>query len=256
MQNESKRQDLQVQEDEVFGGINLLTRTLRDLDDRGLVLSLAAFSEEALGELLKAFMMPSEATVQLVEGFNAPLGTFSSRIKAAYAIGLITKEQFLDLERLRKIRNEFAHSWKSIDISKPKVAALIDGMSFDRLDDHFPETPSEKIRSSMSCLLVELRSSTHQIQKKSMQAKLIGNHLMRGFAGDFESQIQNARKELSDIVKNLDDAKGKKRDFHFARLTRFKDRLTVLARPKNPEQKVVLTAFLEEFSRALRQVSA
>src|SRR5690554_3598617 len=148
-------------EDDVFGGINLLTRSLHDLDDRGLILSLAAFSEEALGELLKAFMMPSDATKQLVEGFNAPLGTFSSRIKAAYALGLITKDQFLDLERLRKIRNEFAHTWKSVSLSKQKVAALIDDMSFSRLDERFPDTLSDKVRSSMSCLLIEIRSSTH-----------------------------------------------------------------------------------------------
>lgn len=256
MENDQEMQEPHVPEDEVFGGINQLTRSLRDYDDRGLVLSLAAFAEEALGELLKAFMTPSEATAQLIEGFNAPLGTFSSRIKAAYAIGLITKEQFLDLERLRKIRNEFAHSWKPVDISKQKVAALIEGMAFSRIDDHFPDTPSEKIRSSMSCLLVELRVSTQQIQKKGMQAKLIGNHLMRGFSGDFETQIQNAREELSHIVENLDGAQKAKRDFYLVLLSRFKDRLTVIARPENPEQKKALFSFLEEFSSALHQVSA
>jgi hypothetical protein len=46
---------------------------LRNLDDRGLVLSLAAFAEDALGSLLREFMIPSEATKQLLEGFNAPL---------------------------------------------------------------------------------------------------------------------------------------------------------------------------------------
>jgi DNA-binding MltR family transcriptional regulator len=256
MQNEPKIPDPPEPEDEVFGGINLLTRSLRDLDDRGLVLSLAAFAEEALGELLKAFMTPSEATIQLVQGFNAPLGTFSSRIKAAYAIGLITKEQFLDLEHLRKIRNEFAHSWKPVDISKQKVAALINSMTFSRIDDHFPETPIEKIRSSMSCLLMEIRSSTHQIQKKGLQARLIGNHLMRGFSGEFDAQIQNARKELTNIAKNLDSAEDKKRNFYLTLLLRFKDRLTVLARPESPEQKKVLRDFLEEFSSVLRQVTA
>jgi hypothetical protein len=256
MRNEPKIPDPPEPEDEVFGGINLLTRSLRDLDDRGLVLSLAAFAEEALGELLKAFMTPSDASTQLIEGFNAPLGTFSSRIKAAYAIGLITKDQFLDLERLRKIRNEFAHSWKPVDLSKQKVAALIDSMAFSRIDDHFPDTRSEKIRSSMSCLLVEIRSSIHQIQKKGMQAKLVGNHLMRGFSGDFETQIQNAREELNNIAKNLEGAEEKKRDFYLTLLLRFKDRLTVLARPEGPEQKKILTAFLEEFSNVLRQVSA
>ncbi|MBC8040763.1 MAG: transcriptional regulator [Opitutaceae bacterium] len=200
-------------------------------------------------------MTPSEATTQLIEGFNAPLGTFSSRIKAAYAIGLITKDQFLDLERLRKIRNEFAHSWKSVDLSKQKVAALIDSMAFSRIDDHFPDTPSEKIRSSMSCLLVEIRSSTHQIKKNGMQAKLVGNHLMRGFSGNFETQIQNARDELHNIAKYLEGAEEKKRDFYRTLLLRFKDRLTVLARPEGLEQKKILTAFLEEFSNVLRQVS-
>jgi DNA-binding MltR family transcriptional regulator len=256
MQNEPEFPDPPEPKDEVFGGINLLTRSLRDLDDRGLVLSLAAFAEEALGELLNAFMTPSDATTQLIEGFNAPLGTFSSRIKAAYAIGLITKEQFLDLERLRKIRNEFAHSWKPVDISKQKVAALIDSMAFSRIDDHFPNTLSEKMRSSMSCLLVELRSSTHQIQKKGIQAKLVGNQLMRGFSGEFDTQIQSAREELSNIAKNLEGSEEKKRDFYLTLLLRFKDRLTVLARPESPEQKKVLTAFLEEFSSVLRQVSA
>lgn len=144
MQSDSDTQDPPVPEDEVFGDINLLTRSLRDLDDRGLVLSLAAFVEEALGELLKAFMMPSEATSQLLEGFNAPLGTFSSRIKAAYSMGLVTREQFLDLERLRKIRNEFAHSWKPIDITKPKVASLIDGMNFSRIESRFPDPPTKR----------------------------------------------------------------------------------------------------------------
>ncbi|KMN47273.1 hypothetical protein VL04_21050 [Chromobacterium violaceum] len=256
MLNEPNIPDPPEPEDEVFGGINLLTRSLLDLDDRGLVLSLAAFAEEALGELLKTFMTPSEATTQLIEGFNAPLGTFSSRIKAAYAIGLITKEQFLDLERLRKIRNEFAHSWKPVDISKQKVAALIDNMAFSRIDDHFPETPIEKMRSSMSCLLIEIRSSTHQIKKKGLQARLIGNHLMHGFSGGFDTQIQNAREELTNIIKNLNGAEDRKRNFYLTLILRFKDRLTVLARPESPEQKKALADFLEEFSCVFSQVTA
>lgn len=254
MQKESKTQSPSAPEDDVFGELNLLTKSLHDLDDRGLVLSLAAFSEETLGELLKAFMTSSEASTQLIEGFNAPLGTFSSRIKATYAIGLITKEQFLDLERLRKIRNEFAHSWKPIDISKPKVASLIDSMAFSRIDDRFPDTLSGKIRSSTSCLLIELRSSTNQIQKKNLHAKLIGSHLIRGFSGDFVNQIQNAREELNNITKNLEGAQGRKRDFYLALLARLKDRLTLLARPKDPEQVKMLATFLATFLKAQHQV--
>lgn len=242
-------------EDEIFGGINTLTKSLRDLDDRGLVLSLAAFAEEALGELLKAFLISSDATLQLIEGFNAPLGTFSSRIKAAYATGLITKEQFLDLERLRKIRNEFAHTWKSVDISNQKIATLIDSMEYSRIDDLFPETLHEKIRSSMSCLLVEIRSSTHQIIKKRVKIALVGRQLMRGFSGDFDNQILNAREELNEIVRNLENSDKKKTEFYKTLLFRYKDRITVLAKPEGHEQKKELVALLEELASALLRLS-
>ncbi|MCC7596730.1 transcriptional regulator [Janthinobacterium sp. FW305-129] len=200
--------------------------------------------------------MPSDATTQLVEGFNAPLGTFSSRIKAAYSIGLITKEQFQDLEILRKIRNEFAHNWKPVDMAKQKIAALIDNMTYSRLDNNFPTTSSEKIRSSMSCLLIEICASTHQIKKRGTQAKLIGNHLMCGFSGDFASQIKKARAELDNIVHNLEKSQGKEVNFYLILLVRFKDRLTVLAKPENPEQKKELTDFYEYFDSRLRDLQA
>ena len=164
-------------DEQVFGGINLLTRSLHDLDDRGLVLSLSAFAEDALGSLLKAFMMPSEATTQLLEGFNAPLGTLSSRIKAAYAMGLTTKEQFQDLERLRKIRNEFAHTWRPISLSQPRLTALVQAMNYSRIDDEFPKTPIEKIRSSSTCLLVELRSATEQLSQARSAGPTVGEPL-------------------------------------------------------------------------------
>ncbi len=78
----------------VFGPLNRLTDTLHDHDERGLMLSLAAFAQEALGRLIEAFVLPVEASKDLLTGFNAPLGTFSSRIKASYALGLINEEQF------------------------------------------------------------------------------------------------------------------------------------------------------------------
>jgi hypothetical protein len=257
MKNTAKSNTFKEEEDEIFGGINLLTKSLHDLDDRGLVLSLSAFAEDALGSLLKAFMIPSEAASQLLEGFNAPLGTFSARIKASYAFGLITKDQFHDLERLRKIRNEFAHTWQPTALSQPKMAAQIKAMNYSRLDDHFPETLADKVRSSMYCLLVELRSATHQIAKRGTQALLIGNHLMRGFGGeDFQSQLQEARKELLNIQQKLQNTEGEKREFYSGLLGRFLDRISVLKRPKTSEEKQELFVFLEEVKNALLQSQA
>ena len=54
---------------------------LEKLDERALVLSLAAFAEEELRDLIKAYLMPGEAANKLLEGFSAPLGTLSARIR-------------------------------------------------------------------------------------------------------------------------------------------------------------------------------
>ncbi|WP_241522926.1 hypothetical protein [Chimaeribacter arupi] len=99
-----------VKESNPFNDLNILNGYLDSLDERGLILSLAAFSEDSLGKLLSEFMRDSKTSKDLIEGFNAPLGTFSSRIKACYSLGLITDKQYNDLEILRKVRNKFSRS--------------------------------------------------------------------------------------------------------------------------------------------------
>jgi hypothetical protein len=75
--------------------------------DRGCALVGAAILEESLANLLRASFVPGTAEELL--GQDRPLGTFSARIKAARAIGLIDKTDFTDLELVRKIRNDTAH---------------------------------------------------------------------------------------------------------------------------------------------------
>ncbi len=227
--------------DPVFGTLNELTRMLRSLDDRGLVLSLAAFAEDALGLLLREFMIPSEATKQLLEGFNAPLGTFSARIKACLALGLLTKDQYSDLEHLRKIRNEFAHHWREIGLSSHSVSAHVKSLSYGSLTTLFPETPAEKVRESLTSLLIEIRSLTHQIRKKNWQATIRGTHLIAGFAsGTFNEQLAAAREEFQVLVSALEAAEGERRQFQIVLLHRFASRigLLILACPDTAQEQL------------------
>jgi Mannitol repressor len=122
--------DDQPEQEEVFGDLNRLHRFLTHLDERGLILALAAFAENALGDLIKAFLLPSECATQLLDGFNAPIGTFSTRIKMAYSLGLITNQQYEDFDRFRRIRNEFAHNWEPISFADQKIAAHISAVHF------------------------------------------------------------------------------------------------------------------------------
>jgi hypothetical protein len=126
--SESSREQFDEGEPEHFStgdsdmdNLNRFQSLVRKQDDRVLALSLAAFSEDTLGRLLLIYLKEGKQSKELVEGFNAPLGTLSTRIKAAYAIGLLTREQYEDLEITRKIRNAFAHDWEGVTLDREDI---------------------------------------------------------------------------------------------------------------------------------------
>lgn len=127
-------------------------------DDRAMVLSLATFLEDTLGRLLLAYFRTCKATKDLVEGFNAPLGTFGSRIKAVYAFGLVTEDQFKDMEILRKVRNLFAHNWEGVTLEQNDIKALIGQLSGYTVDHKPIEGNSrESLWGPLSTCCLELQ---------------------------------------------------------------------------------------------------
>jgi hypothetical protein len=109
--------------------LNKFMSIVHKQDDYAMVLSLATFIEDVLGRLLLAYFRDCKATQELIDGFNAPLGTLSSRIKATYAFGLVNEVQFKDMEILRKIRNRHAHNWEGISLADNDIKALIGQLS-------------------------------------------------------------------------------------------------------------------------------
>ena len=90
----------------------IFSRLLPELNkesERGQVLVVCSYLDELLRRVLLAFFQIGPTSDRLVTGFNAPLGTLSTRVKAAYALGLISEREFKECETLRRIRNHFAH---------------------------------------------------------------------------------------------------------------------------------------------------
>jgi hypothetical protein len=90
---------------------------------RGCALAAAAFLDERLKPLLNASFV-DRCGKFLLNGPNAPLGTFSARILAAQGLGLIPTKAALDLNLIRKIRNEFAHCLDCDSFEIPKIKSL------------------------------------------------------------------------------------------------------------------------------------
>lgn len=147
-----------VAEDEAeLDSLNRFMRLIGEQDERAMVLSLATFIEDTLGRLLLAYFRDCNATRELVEGFNAPLGTLGSRIKVVYAVGLVTEDQFKDMEILRKVRNQFAHNWEGVSLQRNDIAAMVgqlSGYSFDGTP--VPSAGRERLLATLTACCIEL----------------------------------------------------------------------------------------------------
>jgi hypothetical protein len=85
--------------------------------DRAAVILGAAKLDMLLFQLLKRFLIPVTGSQdELLEG-DSGLGTFSSRIHAAYRLGLVDREVTRALHLIRKIRNSVAHEISSKTLS-------------------------------------------------------------------------------------------------------------------------------------------
>ena len=90
--------------------------------DRGAVLVGIALIDDRLERILKNHFLNSKESEDLLNGINAPLGTFSSRNKLAYCLGLITQLELQEIKVIQKVRNLFAHEVHGLTFNDSKVS--------------------------------------------------------------------------------------------------------------------------------------
>jgi DNA-binding MltR family transcriptional regulator len=86
---------------------------LAEKNNRNIIIIGASKIDDLLYSILLKFFLPKPSKGkqqdELLEG-DTPLGTFSSRIKILYRLGIIDFNLYTILERIRSIRNKSAHS--------------------------------------------------------------------------------------------------------------------------------------------------
>jgi hypothetical protein len=106
--------------------VEAVERELYRGSDRASVVMLGSFVEGFLERLLINTVrddLNSDDRRQLFE-FNGAAGTFSDKIMVAYAFKLIGPMTRADLDLIRLLRNEFAHSLMPISFETPEVQAV------------------------------------------------------------------------------------------------------------------------------------
>lgn len=158
---------------EIHAFLNVLTAE----SDRGLVLAGCAFLDDSLETLLSAAFLDKPKHVQALLSIDRPLGSFSSRIKIAYLLGLLEDGEYRDLELIRTIRNNSAHTHGKVDFSHPphkdRIAELsgpteVEGLFNKFMNESFTEhgrTPRNQLLVTISFLCVWLNFRAKTVSK-------------------------------------------------------------------------------------------
>jgi len=120
-----------------FQSIRACYEELQGTSDRACALVAVALLDQQLMTLLRTKMIDlnSEETDKLFYSYQSVFSTFSSKIMAAWAFGLITKEERENMSHIRRIRNVFAHSVVKIGFKEPLITEECTKLIFPDLPD-------------------------------------------------------------------------------------------------------------------------
>jgi mannitol operon repressor len=144
--------------------------------DRGAALNAAAVLDDWLSNILKQFLADNKSSENLLSGFNAPLGTFSAKAAAAHALGLIQDNEIEEITIIRKIRNEFGHSWKGISFENQKIKDLTYNLPWlgpKELEEG--STTRGRFNAAEAILLTDLMWRSRLVKKEKRQPKIWPN---------------------------------------------------------------------------------
>ncbi|MEA1015140.1 hypothetical protein [Sphingosinicella sp. LY1275] len=148
--------------------VDMLLSTAEDLaafvselqkeSDRGLALVGAALIDEKLKETLRAFFVEGKVASKLLDQGNGTLGSMSTRIDLCNVLGLLDDYERREIDLLRKIRNEFAHSIHGLTFKSGRVAGLCSSLTSELpADGDYPLTdPRFRYTNATVCIILRV----------------------------------------------------------------------------------------------------
>lgn len=152
--------------------LNALLSQLNDETDRGACLVGASYIDEKLKEIISAFTIDEFDSEDLCGGPAAPISTFSSRSSVAFSLGLITKTEYSEISLIRRIRNEFAHTWEEINFETESISNRVDNLPWrGPRDDDSRHNPRERFNMAVTMLLGDLLWRRRLVKKEKRSHK-------------------------------------------------------------------------------------
>jgi mannitol operon repressor len=140
--------------------------TINKESERGVVLIFCSFIDELMRRVLLAFLVDDKRHATLVEGFNAPLGTFAARIRAASALGLLAPDEVAECDLLRKVRNVFSHE-VTVSFGDDGIVKLCARLRYMKADD--VTSPRTQFITAATNVIMRLVNRPHAVAQMRRQ---------------------------------------------------------------------------------------
>jgi len=139
-------------------------------NDRAAIILSMAKVDEILYNILKNALLPSDSKSDLLLDGYGPLSSLHSKIEMSFRLGIIDDKLYLKLKKLKKIRNDFAHSPKGCKLNEAPYAEQIESIVKDMKEKYgFEEyrkqfynderTPSIDLRILISFIIMYLKGT-------------------------------------------------------------------------------------------------
>lgn len=153
--------------------LSVFLKEFQSETDRGAALVGAALIDEKLLNTLDAFMVKGDVSKSLLNGGFAPLGSFSARIKASFALGLIDMFEFSECEIIRKTRNEFAHRTHGTSFKDEKIENYCNRLQSDLPDGRqaFEGNPRGVFINAVVLTALRLTYRSEWVRKEKRQTR-------------------------------------------------------------------------------------
>lgn len=136
--------------------------------ERAAAIFGAAILDELLRQVLVAFMISDDKETKELTRESSVLGTYSSRIRAAYCLGLLTAEERNDLDLIRRIRNPFAHRVRPPSFEEGQIRDLSLNLSIGKrfLNQDQWNSPRECFQATTAALAYSLSVRALQVKRE------------------------------------------------------------------------------------------
>lgn len=177
--------------EEQFEEILSFRRAISSESDRGCVLFAASYLDASLSKLLcESLVANKNVEKDLFEG-TMPLATFSSRIKMAFYLGLISQKCRQNLDMIRSIRNDFAHRLEVDLFAVQSVGDRCRSLSYSY---HGKDaSPRSHYTAAVFCVLAKVHVATFKFSK----------HVEKVDEGPTEADKAAHRERMKTLMDNI-----------------------------------------------------